>query len=125
MLEKLRNEELSLSKEDDVAGFLGVDINRTNEGTIELKQTGLIDSIITAMGMDDSNPKETPAEGVLPKDPTGDPGSETFNYASIIGMLLYLQGHTRPESSFAVSQCARFTFAPKESHEKDIFKRRI
>ena len=35
-------------------------------------------------------------------------------------MLLYLQGHTRPELSFAVSQCERFTFSPRKSHEQAL-----
>jgi hypothetical protein len=42
--------------------------------------------------------------------------SETWNYRSIIGMLLYLSGNTRPDISYAVSQVARFSHAPKQSH---------
>ena len=32
-------------------------------------------------------------------------------------MLLYLLGHSRPKLAFSVSQCARYTFHPKMSHE--------
>lgn len=32
-------------------------------------------------------------------------------------MLLYLCGHSRPDISFAVHQCARYTFEPKHTHE--------
>jgi hypothetical protein len=32
-------------------------------------------------------------------------------------MLQYLQGHSRPDITFAVSQCARWTHNPKRSHE--------
>ena len=35
-------------------------------------------------------------------------------------MLLYLAGHTRPDISFSASQVARFTFAPKLSHEQAL-----
>ena len=59
------------------------------------------------MGLEDSNPKSTPAAAEpLGKDPDGDPCNGTFNYAGVIGMLLYLQGHTRPDLTFAVNQCA-------------------
>ena len=63
MLQKLRNVNLTLEKEDNVAGFLGVHLNVDhNNGTVELTQRGLIDRIINAMGLDDSTSVKTPAE---------------------------------------------------------------
>ena len=119
MLSKLRKSGLTLQRESDVAGFLGVQLNVDKDhGKVELTQTGLIDRIITAMGLDDASPNKTPAEyGALPKDQDGEGCNANFNYASIVGMMLYLQGHSRPEISFAVSQCARYTFNPRLSHE--------
>ena len=35
-------------------------------------------------------------------------------------MLLYLSGHTRPDLSFAVHQCTRYTFALTNKHEKSL-----
>ena len=32
-------------------------------------------------------------------------------------MLQYLQGHSRPDITYAVSKCARYTDNPKHSHE--------
>ena len=64
----------------------------------------------------------TPATGVLGKDPDGDPPNCTFNYASVIGMLWYLYGHSRCDLGFAVSQAARFSFAPKRSHELALMR---
>ena len=73
------------------------------------------------MGLENANPKETPAKhGTLPKDAQGEDCNEDFNYASVVGMLLYLEGHSRPDISFAVNQCSRYTFAPKRSHEEAI-----
>ena len=39
-----------------------------------------------------------------------------WNYASIVGMLLYVSNNTRPDITYAVSQVARFTAAPRVSH---------
>ena len=49
---KLREQGLLLEQEDDAAGFLGVTMTRTEEGHLELKQTGLIDRIVEALGLD-------------------------------------------------------------------------
>jgi hypothetical protein len=112
---------MELEVEDDVAGFLGVHIDRRDDGTIHLTQKGLIDRIIQALNIGDLPSKRTPAEqGCLGSDPEGDPPDSTYSYPSVIGMLQYLQGHSRPDITFAVSQCARWTHCPKLSHEKAL-----
>jgi hypothetical protein len=61
-----------------------------------------------------------PAEkAALGKDVDALPASEQINYASMIGMLLYL-GHSHPDIAFATHQCACYTFAPKQSHEEAL-----
>ena len=122
ILKKLLGENLTLEREDDVAGFLEDNLNVNQESeTVELLQSGLIDRIITAMGLDNANSISTPAEYEgLPKDEDGEPCNEDFNYPIIVGMFLYLQGHSRPDITFATAQCARYSFCPKMSHEKAI-----
>ena len=109
---------MTLNKEEDVAGFLGINISKLPSGDIEMTQKGLIDRIVTTLGLDDANPKQTPATTIpLPKDTDGEGPEGLFNYASVVGMMLYLQGNTRPDISFAVNQCARFSANPRKSHE--------
>ncbi len=114
---------MTLEIEDEVAGFLGVDISRdpvTKEVT--LTQTGLIDRIIEALDVEDLPAVDTPAEDVLGKDEFGEPANCTFSYPSVIGMLWYLYGHSRPDLGFAVSQAARFSFNTKRSHELALIR---
>jgi hypothetical protein len=118
--EQLEKLGVELEAEDDIAGFLGVHIDRSVDGTISLTQSGLIKKIIDTLDIQHLPPKQTPAEDVLTKDENGDPPNGTYNYASVIGMLLYVSGHSRPDIAFAVSQAARFAFAPKRSHEKAL-----
>jgi hypothetical protein len=100
----------------DVSAFLGIQFTRHGD-TIELKQLGLIEKIIAATGMKDSNPKSTPADPKpLGKDVNGKPFGESWSYPSVVGMLLYLSGNSRPDIAFAVNQAARFTHDPKDSH---------
>jgi hypothetical protein len=116
-IEKIRKVGMQLNVEDDVAGFLGVHIDHNDDGTVRLTQTGLIDRVILAMGLEDANPKGTPApRESLGRDLKGNPFSQEFNYASVVGMLMYLCNNTRPEIAFAVNQCARYTHFPTEKH---------
>jgi hypothetical protein len=113
--------EMELEEEDNVAVFLGVHIDRREDGTIQLTQKGLIDQIIKALNIGDLLPKRTPADyGCLGKDKHGDPPDSTFNYPSVIGMFGYLHCHSRPDITFAVSQCSRFTHSTRRSHKKAL-----
>lgn len=120
----LRSKGVELEEEGDAAGFLGVQLTRIEEtGQILMTQEGLTQRIIEALGLDveTSTPKATPCmKKPLTKDPDGDPPHESFSYASIIGMMLYLAGHTRPDISYSVHCAARFTFCPKRSHEEAL-----
>ena len=40
-----------------------------------------------------------------------------FSYSSVVGMLLYLSGHTGTDIDLAFNFCARYIFIPKRSHE--------
>ena len=62
--------------------------------------------------------KHTPAETKpLVKDSDGAPAAEGFSYSSVVGMLLYLSGHTRSDITYTVNCCARYMFCPNHSHE--------
>ena len=91
---------------NNVSNFLGIKFTRQGD-TIELKQTGLINKIIEATDMQDANGKPTPADPkTLGKDVNGKPFKELWAYASVVGMLLYLSGNSRPGIAFAVNQAA-------------------
>ena len=113
--------ELEITVEDDVAGFLGVMINRFKDGRIELTQRGLIERIVTALDLGDRKPKSTPAKpGALGSDKDGVEVQGTYNCRSVCGMLLHSSGHSQPDIHFAVTQCCRHGHAPKRSHEEAL-----
>jgi hypothetical protein len=118
---KLQDLGVDLEKEDDAAGFLGVTLDRdASTGLLEMKQTGLIKRVIEALSLDDRYAKEkhTPAKTkALVKDADGEVAHGRFRYSSVVGMLLYLSCHTRPNIAYAVNCCARCIFCPKHSHE--------
>jgi hypothetical protein len=119
VIDQLSKADLDLEVKDSVAGFLGVHINRnTDTGTIKLTQSGLTKHIIEALNVGSLPRKFTPAlKEPLVQDTHGDPPNGAYNYVSVIGMLQYLQGHSCPDITFAVSQCARFIHSPRRMHE--------
>jgi hypothetical protein len=122
-IEALKQDDISLHKEGTAEGYLGVDIS-TKGNAIMLLQEGLSKRIISALGLDSKHftAVDTPAEtAALGRDLDGPDASGSVNYASVIGMLLYL-GHTHPDISFATHQCARYTHSPKQSHENALIR---
>ena len=118
IIKDIEGSGIGLEVEDSVAGFLGVLLDRDlDTNTITLSQTSLTERIIQAMGLESSNTKSTPA----PNEPLAlasdsEPFAEDFNYASVVGMLLYLCNNSRPDIAFATNQCARHCFNPKKIH---------
>jgi hypothetical protein len=110
-----------LDEEDDVAGFLGVHIERSQD-QIKLTQKGLTQRIVDALQVNDLPAVSTPADIVLGKDIDGDSPNCSFNYASVVGMMWYLYSHSRPDLGFALSQVSRFSFNPKRSHELALIR---
>ena len=116
------NDKFLLNKEEDYAGFLGIDIRPSTheDGAIELLQTGLIDRILKVLSLDGDNVKirNDPASTTpLGKLEDSAPRKDHWSYASVIGMFLYLASNSRPDIAFAVHQCARFTHCANSEHE--------
>jgi hypothetical protein len=124
VIDELKQKGIAIRREGTAEGFLGVDIERLTlkEGKPQIifRQKGLTARVIKALGLDSSlsTRLSTPAEiGPLPKDVDGAPAAGNINYPAVVGMLLYLSGHSRPDIAFAVHQVARYTFKPTRRHE--------
>jgi hypothetical protein len=102
--------------------FLGVSITPDPlTKMLKLTQAGLIKKVLEATQMSDCNTRGSPSLiSPLGTDATGPQRKEPWNYASIIGMLMYLSSNAHPEIQFSVHQCARFTHCPRASHEEAI-----
>ena len=118
---KLREKGVDLEQEDDAAGFMGITlVCDETTGLMEMKQVGLIDCVIETLVLDNgmAKGKSTPDKSTpLVKNTDGEAACGSFSYSSIVGMLLYLSGHTRLDIAYAVNCCARYMFCPKHSHE--------
>ena len=73
------------------------------------------------MNIEHSNHKIAPAEKYpLTKDEDAYPCMEDWEYRSVVGIMLYLAGSNRPDISYMVHQCTRFSHNSKHSHEVGV-----
>lgn len=116
--------KFTLTKEEDVSAYIGVQLSINEDNTVSLTQPFLIQRIIDSLGdaITEANIKSTPAvyKEILHKDEDGPEQKQSWNYRSLIGMLNYLVASTRPDILCAVHQCARFSANPKLSHERAL-----
>ena len=115
--------ELKIEKKatDTAYDFLGVHIEKFKDKNgielIKMTQHGLIKKFLETIDMVNCNPKDSPCNiQPLGTDKNGKRHHESWDYASAVGMLMYLAGNAYPEIQFAVHQCARFCHAPHHSH---------
>ena len=115
---------MDITEEGSLEDFLGVNIERKDDGSIHLTQPHLIDQILKDLKLDkrEVKPKPTPAAStkLISSHTKSEPFDESFHYRSIIGKLNFLEKSTRPDISYTSHQCARFTSDPKKEHGKAI-----
>ena len=117
------SQNFTIDDQGEVGDFLGIQIQKLANRSIDLTQPHLIDSIIQDLHLQNrSNPKTTPAitSKVLHKDAGGTDMTAEFHYRSVIGKLNFLEKSTRPDISVSVHQCARFTEHPKRCHAEAV-----
>ncbi len=121
-LSALEQAKLDFTREQTLAGYLGIKIERQPNGELVFNQPALTQRVIAALNLTEPNCKAVrwPASTTLGRFADSAPASGDFNYRSVVGMLLYLANNTRPDIAFAVNQCARFSHDPKEPHEKAL-----
>jgi hypothetical protein len=89
----------------------------------QLTKPGLIDKILTTMHLENCNGCDTPAAmSPIHADQDGTAFNESWQYDSVIGMMMYLANNTHPDIVYAVHQAARFTHHPCQSHAVGVKK---
>jgi hypothetical protein len=115
---ELLNLDLDIEDQGHPADYVGVAIKRLRDGSLELSQRALIDTIIADANIDDTKVKRVPAKvkehlhAHLDKPPY----ALHLNYRSAIGKLNYVGQTSRPEIMYAVHQLAKYSSNPREPH---------
>jgi hypothetical protein len=116
--------KLNLTIEGTLNDFLGVNIDRRDDGTIHMSQPRLIDQVIEDLRMsaEEVAIKDVPmaSSRVLTKRASSQPFDNSFHYRSAIGKLNYIEKGTRGDIAYATHQCARYSSNPKAEHGKAV-----
>ena len=113
----------TIDDQGDISDFLGIQMQKLSDGSIQLTQQQLIDAITKDLHLQSSsNIKKTPAmtTNLLHKDSDGPDMAPEFHYRSMIGKLNFLEKSTRPDISISVHQCACFSENPKHSRAEVV-----
>lgn len=99
----------------DLTYFLGMQIDR-KDGKYSLSLSGYIDHVANRFGMKDSKPAKTPMDsGYLKLTDYGKPLEDSTVYRSLIGALLYIAVHARPDISVSTSILGRRVSCPSDT----------
>ena len=120
VLDDLKTHEYDYSRDGTFSSYLGILLERREDGTMKLSQPGLKQQIVEILGLKDSTPKATPISQPLLNHSKSEPFNQSFNYRSAIGMLLYVGNNTHPECTYAINACARHCVAPKVAHAEAV-----
>ncbi|SGY86518.1 BQ5605_C009g05824 [Microbotryum silenes-dioicae] len=94
--------------------ILGIQIRRSDDGSITLSQEQYLKDVLARFGMSDAHPVATPMQPDLRLEvelqPT--PFPDRTRYLQAIGSLMYASTGTRPDLAYTVGYLARFSRAP-------------
>lgn len=106
----------------EAKSFVGLEIDRSQNGSIHLKQTLYTKKILEKFRMSDAKSLSTPAENVVS---VSNELAKNYPFREAIGSLMFLAVGTRPDIAFAVGKASRSLSQPSEADVtaiKRIFK---
>jgi hypothetical protein len=99
--------------------FLGIEIEKTDDGGFSICQQGYINTIICHFGLMDAKPAESPLDPQtdLANTRCEDKPANRKEYLSMVGSLMYVALGSRPDIAFSVtSTLSRYNVQPLQMH---------
>ena len=102
--------------------FLGMKIAH-GEGYVTLIQSKYAEALVKNMGLVNCNGSLIPCDTSIDLSTASEEAADKdFPYRSIVGSLLYIATHTRPDIAVATSILARYVDSPSKKHQKAATK---
>lgn len=106
----------------EVSHYLGIQIEREEDGSFLLNQRSKISRMLEDYGLTDSKPTMTPMETNFLSSMTDDSKKLTNNklYRQAVGSLLYIATVSRPDIAASIGFLCRCVESPTENHWKAV-----
>ena len=98
----------------NVHHYLGIDISRDTDGNFSLSQPNYIKNIVSCANLDDAKPSKFPVDTGYFKLDDNNFLNTNNDYRKLIGMLLYLTTHSRPDIAASVSILSQRVSNPRQ-----------
>ena len=114
VFDRLRN-KFELKELGNVRHYLGIKIEREEDGSIFMSQSSYFDEIVDVAGQRESRTSTYPLDPGYYKNEDDEPITNQDEYQKLIGMLLYLATNTRPDIAASVSILSQRVSKPARS----------
>jgi len=98
--------------------FLGIEIEKTNDGGFSICQRGYINTIIRRFRLIDTKPAKSPLDPQtdLANTVCEDKPANRKEYLSMVRSLMYAALGSRPDIAYSVTALSRYNIQPLEMH---------
>lgn len=106
LIEKLMSqvkEKFEVSDLGDIKHYLGIEVEKNSDGAFCLSQTNYISNIVQEAGLRDAKPSKIPLDTGYFKLRDESLLESDNDYRKLIGMMLFVATHTRPDIAASVS----------------------
>lgn len=114
------NQSFELKNLGDVHHFLGLDIQKDEQGHYSICQTAYIDKIAESHALQDKKPQLIPINAGYYKLSHDTKLPNNHDYRSLIGSLLYVAVNSRPDVAAAINILAQKTSYPSEADNIEL-----
>lgn len=113
-------EKFELKSLGNIKHYLGIDITNDENGNFMMSQSLYIKKIIEAADLCDAKPSKYPLDQGYYKIENSKLLANNDDYRKLIGMLLYLTTHTRPDIAAAVSILSQKVSKPNQTDMNEV-----
>lgn len=114
------SQKFEMTDMGNVKHYLGIDVERDQKGNFMLSQSKYISKIVETANLSDAKPSKYPIDPGYYKIEDENFLTDNSEYRKLIGMLLYLTTHSRPDIAASVSILSQKVSKPNQTDMTEV-----